>query len=51
VIDIKEGLQDSIRFSNFCQAFKMNVWERGDIKIKEKDLDELAIIAYNLLKN
>ena len=51
--DIQSAVEDSAKFANFCQAFKMKWWENYSelsIKIPEKYLDELAIIAYELLK-
>jgi hypothetical protein len=48
--DLRSCAQESVEFSNFCQKFKMEWWKRDDHEhVPEKVLDELAIIAYDLL--
>ena len=50
--DLREAMIKTIpkaaKFANFCQAFKMEWWKR-DAHIPESDLDELAMIAFELL--
>jgi hypothetical protein len=50
----KEQRQDIVetatKITNFTQAFKMAWWNKEDRpNIKESALDDLALIAYNLL--
>ena len=48
----RELFQDAAKFSSFCQEFKMIVWQ-SDLfanPVSESDLDEMAMIAWGVLK-
>jgi hypothetical protein len=54
--DLREAMIEAIpkaaKFANFCQAFKMEVWNRDVADVggmNESQLDALAMIAFELL--
>lgn len=49
---VSKIFEEATDFSTFCQQFKMAYWKslKTSVRIPESDLDELAMIAFNLLK-
>jgi hypothetical protein len=49
--DLRKCTVKAAEGANFMQKFKMEVWRKyPNIRIGEDVLDELAMIAFNLLK-
>lgn len=51
MIFTKEELEDAAKFSNFCQAFKMELWEKHQIAgtppLNEEILDRILLDMWN----